>query len=417
MMKMQHSPSLALPLLLTASAAIPASAQVSAQVPAAALAVADAVVQAPRAPASLPAAQPEALNVPEARGAVWEMLAERREEARRLSGRGQWVEAASHWRGVLFDLRQIERFASAPERQSATPRLRALRQEAEHEMKRAQGHLSAFWSVRDMVKTDVDSRNLSPRLASPPLGPPVVAPAVRPALSLAHETRASVSPKEAQAQGKPAPALQFSALMRPPLNNKGSNASPLLRAATVSSMPEAGGPINVSELFTQGLRVGGVERQQSSAAPAMLRWAQAQWWARPMVQRGVDSRNRAALSLLLDKPRVLEPRVLEPSVLPAMSQAYQSAALLKAPAIPTAPTLTPAPTLAVTMLEKISAASKEATSVLRAAPLSARALAPVVAEAARPKSPQPRRSWTMRITLPSAAEAARAAQQPLGSQP
>ncbi len=433
MIKMQHSLSrLALPLLLTAAGAAPSSAQVLA----AASAVAGAAAQAP-APAT---ARPAELNEPDAKlpgGAAWAMLAERRQEARLLSQNGAWVEAASQWRGVLFDLQQIERFASPAQREGQAPHVAMLRREAEHEMKRAQGQLSAFWSVRDLVTPEVDSRNPTP-LNSTPRHEPRPLAASRPALSPTAEASTGVpaarpATRRLQPPQELSPAVQFSALLRPPrprLSRAAASRSKPSPVASVVRAPEFDGPIYSSEVFNQGLLTSSESPREHGGSAAVLRWAREQWWARALVQRGVDSRNAAPLRLLLAGPSPLPP-----GVLPIVSGSFRSAALLKVPAVPALPasalavrggeaasvqaaaTLalrTDAPAEAGIAPEIVSAAGRTSQSSVAAA---ARPLPLALAPVARPGSRQAGRSWTMQIVLPSAAEAALAASLPLGSQP
>ena len=342
MIKLQHPGSIFVLPLLVGAVSLPAHAQVLAD------ATSGVLAGAPAIDLAIGRAQGAASAAKSPGTVAWRSVLARRHQALQLSRREQWVSAASVWREVLFELRQIERLE--PRHAPFRTQIKALRQEAEREMKSAQSHLDAFWRVRDMVTLGADSRN-APNLAA-----------------RSEESSAATMLAEARrAEPQDAPAVSASALVRQPSPRK---LSPELARArwTPSWMGRVAAPPRsrrpAARVAAKAARISKPGRQSAS-----LRWAQAQWWAQPVVLVGSDSRNLIPPYFEAGSAPLAAPRLVI-----APGESLRSAALLKAPVAP----------------EPIAKLSRENAAPARV-----------------------QQSWTMQVRLPSALEAAQAAARPL----
>lgn len=358
MIKLQHPGSISMLPLLVGAVSLPAHAQVLAVATSGALAQAATPIASAKTPAIDPAIDlaPGAASAAESPGTgAWRSVLARRHQALQLSRREQWVAAASMWREVLFELRQIERLE--PQRAPFMTQAEALKQEAEREMKSAQSHLDAFWRVRDMVTLGADSRN-APNLAARP----------ETSLDSTLESGAATELAEAKrAEPQKAPTVSSSALVRQP-----SLPRPSPQLARARWAPAWVGRVTAPPRSRPAARVAvkATRLSKPSGQRASLRWAQAQWWAQPMVLVGSDSRNATPSYVEMGGAPLSAPRLVL-----APGESLRSAALLKAPVAP----------------EPIAEPSRG-----NAAPVRVQQL------------------WTMQVRLPSAAEAAQAAARPLG---
>lgn len=393
MMKLQHPRSiLALPLLLAA-----APPQAHAQVLAAATSGALAEAAAPAALALADPALAAAVGAPAGTSAVgaWENVLARRHRARQLSRREQWVSAASQWREVLFELQQIERLEPRPA--PFKTRGPMLKQEAEREMKSAQSHLGAFWRVRDMVTPGADSRNPAPILGPRPADTQRLAlgstldPSTATGLAGARRVEPQAAPQDV-------PMVFSSALVRQPQPKATQKATQRAARANGARIGAGRADARAQDRRPWAHAAHGVAKasrgQKPSGEPASLRWAHAQWWARPMVRVGTDSRNSTPPYSAPGKAPLAAPRLVI-----APGGDYRSAALVKA--------LTAPAQLSTAPVARRVAATPVAVRVVPEPGVGASRGGAAPARA--------RQSWTMQIRLPSASEAAQAAGRPLGS--
>ena len=357
MIKLQHPGSIFLLPLLVGAISLSAHAQVLAAATSGVLAGAVTPITLAKAPAidsAIDRAQ-GAASAAESSGTVaWRGVLARRHQALQLARREQWVAAASMWREVLFELRQIERLN--PQHAPSRAQIEALKQEAEREMKSAQSHLHAIWRVRDMVTLGADSRN-APNQAA------------RSEESGLEESSAATRLAEARrAEPQDALTVSSSALVRQPSTRQPSPELARARWTPAWTGRVAAPPRSrrlVARVAAKAARISKPGRQSAS-----LRWAQAQWWAQPMVLISSDSRNSIPPHVAEDNASLSAPRLVL-----APGESLRSAALLKAPVAP----------------EPIAALSRGNAAPMRV-----------------------RQTWTMQVRLPSALEAAQAAARPLG---
>ena len=400
------------------------------------LAACGPVVAAPASESSTGAAAQQALPSAVIEKTKLDEVWAQRREARSLAERGERSAAASRWRTVLHLLRQMEGKARGARLSSAE---QALRAEAEREVRLAQSDLSTLWQVSDVVTLAADSRTILPAdevrphsnvlpSRSPVAEVPPVATVRASARATAIETEHFVSTRSLVQVPQVLEITPLKSLPKPlrraaPFGHAQVRAAAVLRVApgmraveakvfkplgvprservqgSTSSTPRAR-VVGPQALRPLGLGASRVTKGRVAREQAALRWAQSQWWARPLVQRGSDSRNMALSGLDAVRPDELS--------LPWAS----------AVAAPTTPPILLArvPQLAPRALPL----RFEASGAMSAALAVASRPTSVATAPAQPKAQSPRpirgRSWTIEIRVPTAIEAASAVRA-LGSQP
>lgn len=348
-----------------------------------------------------------------------------RRAAREAAAHVRWVEAASHWRGVLYELRQIEHASVGGKLSRPSPGERLGREEAERELRLAQSHLSAFWSVPDLVTVGADSRNpiaVSPH--SEPRGGVVL-----------DKTRVLDANPVIVSLAQRAVPRQHAEL--------GSHAVAVARLTAQQRLKPAAARNDPRQSPVSGEREAGKNGVRPRSTQAALSWARSQWWTGSLVQPGVDSRNpvprlagSATVPFRWAKGRVAQASPRAPRLVPRIAVAPRSGKrghsevrgqLEAAPFASSSrralgvqvpgPSRVSIPDSSVIALARVSPPSDLLRSSGRVT--SPVAVAPPVAVPGALERPRlvERRAWTMQFRLPGAVEAASAARRALGSQP
>jgi hypothetical protein len=345
-----------------------------------------------------------------------------------LSRRARWVEAASAWREVLRRLHL--RKTGHKETQAHGLEVR----QAETELREAQSHLTAFYSVGNLVSPGVDSRN--PLANSGRWPEPEVRIVAARARMQAGQGKAGEQRVVAVAALRPTSSIvtRSAKAAVPGATTSGASklagrtlvtisATPVARKSSAAPARKVLGPSSSRALRRSA--AGQAGRNLEALSLGVSSYALA-WWARPMVEVGADSSNpvvgvapistpvpvgatneaakgelladirapehQSLSPLPLQQPLLAAPR---PSAVQTLAQSriapHARVAFAVAPASPGSPVLGVMP---------------DGAQLKPRSPLAA---VNVSREVGRAPTAQGR-SWTMQVRLPGAAEAALAAE-------